>query len=113
MSIIGYVRREGDGFAGRLTTLSFDAAVRLVPAARQSAKGPDYRVLAGDHEVGVAWKAADATGALLNIKLDDPAWPEPVNARLMAAEDEPLPVTWIRRSEAPRTAAAPPPDPAP
>lgn len=112
MSVIGHFRREGDGFSGRLATLSLDAAVRLVPAARVSAKGPDFRVLVGDSEAGAAWRAGDASGALLNVKLDDPAWGEPVNARLMAAEDGVLPLTWIRRTdERPADRSAGPPNP--
>ncbi|KRA67052.1 hypothetical protein ASD89_02180 [Caulobacter sp. Root656] len=112
MSVIGHFRREGDGFAGRLATLGLKAELRLVPASRVSAKGPDYIVLVGDGEgeVGAAWRAGDASGALLNIKLDDPSWPEPVNARLMAAEGGALPLTWIRKSDPPDKPAAPPPD---
>ena len=110
MSVIGQFRREGDGFVGRVATLSLDALVRLVPIPRVSAKGPDYLALVGDNEVGAAWRAKDASGALLNLKLDDPAWPEPVNARLMAAEDAELPLTWIRRAE-PGDKTPAPPDP--
>ena len=110
MSIIGHFRREGDGFTGRIATLGLDATLRLAPAHRVSAKGPDFIALVGDAtEVGAAWKAGDTSGALLNIKLDDPSWAEPVNARLMAAEDGVFPLTWIRRSDPPERSAAPPP----
>lgn len=109
MSVIGHFRREGDGFTGRITTLALDATLRLAPALRVSAKGPDFIALVGAFEVGAAWRAGDNSGALLNLKLDDPAWPEPVNARLMAAEDGVLPLTWIRRSDPPERPAAPPP----
>ncbi|SFI51759.1 DUF736 domain-containing protein [Caulobacter sp. UNC279MFTsu5.1] len=115
MSVIGHFRREGDGFTGRIATLGLDVAVRLVPSTRASAKGPDYLALIGENEVGAAWRASDTSGALLNIKLDDPTWSEPVNVRLMAAEDGVLPLTWIRRTEdkPDRTAdkAATPPGP--
>ena len=107
MSILGHFRREGDGFTGRLTTLSLDAVVRLAPTGKVSGKGPDYRALVEDNEIGAAWRAGDASGAVLNVKLDDPAWPEPVNARLLAAEDGVLPLTWIRQVDKP--AATPPP----
>jgi len=111
MSILGHFRREGDGFTGRLTTLSLDTVVRLAPTGKVSGKGPDYRALVGDNEIGAAWKAGDASGAVLNIKLDDPAWPEPVNARLLAAEDGVLPLTWIRQVDKPAAPAATPPPP--
>lgn len=109
MSVIGHFRREGDGFVGRLATLALDATLRLAPASRVSAKGPDFIALVGDNEVGAAWRASDASGAVLNLKLDDPTWSEPVNARLMAAEDGVLPLTWIRKSDPPEKPAAPPP----
>lgn len=99
MTTIGYFRRDGEGFAGRLTTLGLEATVRLAPAEKFSSKAPDYLVLAGEAECGAAWRATDASGALLNLKLDDPTWPEPVNARLMAAEGEDLPLVWIRRND--------------
>ncbi|MDR7117348.1 DUF736 domain-containing protein [Caulobacter sp. BE254] len=110
MSILGHFRRDGDGFTGRLASLSLDATVRLAPPTRTFAKGPDYLVFVGEAEVGAAWRAADTSGALLNVKLDDPAWPEPINARLMATEDGVLPLTWIRR-DPPEKPASPPPAP--
>jgi uncharacterized protein (DUF736 family) len=109
MSILGHFRREGDGFTGRLTTLSLDAVVRLAPTGKVSGKGPDYRALVEDNEIGAAWRAGDSSGALLNVKLDDPAWPEPINARLLAAEDGVLPLTWIRQVDKPAAPASTPP----
>ncbi|MCA0359312.1 MAG: DUF736 domain-containing protein [Proteobacteria bacterium] len=111
MPILGFFRREGDGFAGRLTTLSLDVAVRLAPTGKVSGKGPDYRALVEENEIGAAWRAGDASGAVLNVKLDDPAWPEPVNARLLAAEDGVLPLTWIRQIDKTAAPATPPPPP--
>lgn len=101
MTTIGLLRRDGDSFAGRLTTLNLDATVRLVALdKRGNDKAPDYRVLVGDMECGAAWRSTDETaGALLNLKLDDPTWPGPVHARLMAGEGETLPLVWIRRSD--------------
>lgn len=101
MTTIGLLRRDGDGFAGRLTTLSLDAAIRLVGLDRRdNDKAPDYRVLVGDRECGAAWRPTDeTTGALLNLKLDDPTWAGPVHARVMAGEADALSVAWIRRSD--------------
>ncbi len=99
MSVIGQFRRDGDGFVGRVETLSLEAVIRLAPSGRQSAKGPPLLVYKGDFEIGAAWRADAASGALYNVKLDDPSWPQPINARLMAAEDDVLPLTWIRRTE--------------
>lgn len=101
MSTIGYFRREGDGFSGRLATLALAVDLRLVPADKFSSKAPDYQAMVGDDEVGVGWKLSDASGALLSLKLDDPTWAEPINARLMAAEDGTFPLVWIRRNDPP------------
>lgn len=97
MTTIGYFRRDGETFVGRLSTLQIDAAVRLVPIERVSPRAPAFRAYVGDNECGAAWRPLDpASGAILNVELDDPTWSEPVNARLMAGE-EPHPLVWIRQ----------------
>jgi uncharacterized protein (DUF736 family) len=101
MTTIGQFRRDGDGFTGRLATLGLDVTLTLVPAEKFSAKAPDYIALVGQAECGAAWRLTDASGAILSLKLDDPTWPEPIGARLMAAEDGALPLVWIRRSDPP------------
>ena len=99
MSTIGYFRRDGEGYVGRLSTLQIDATVRLSPVEKVSAKAPEFRAFVGETECGAAWRPTDpASGAVLNVKLDDPTWGEPVDARLMAGE-EPLPLVWIRRPD--------------
>ena len=113
MSTIGYFRRDGDGFSGRLATLALAIDLTLVPADKFSSKAPDYQAMVGQAEVGVGWKLSDASGALLSLKLDDPTWAEPINARLMAAEDGAFPLVWIRRADPPTPAAAPAPTPPP
>lgn len=108
MNTIGHFRRDGDGFVGRLNSLTLDAELRLAPSEKFSSKAPDFVAMIGDSECGAAWRLNDASGALLNLKLDDPAWPEPISARLMSAEGGVLPLTWIRRTEPPAQATAPP-----
>lgn len=111
MNTIGHFRRDGDGFVGRLTSLTLDTDLRLAPTEKFSSKAPDYVALIGDNECGAAWRVTDTSGALLNLKLDDPSWPEPISARLMAAEDGVLPLTWMRKSEPPVQPATPPTGP--
>lgn len=101
MTTIGHFQRDGAGFAGQLTTLGLEATVRLVPAEKFSSKAPDYLALVGEAECGAAWRVTDASGALLNLKLDDPTWPEPINTRLMATEGGAFRLVWIRRSDRP------------
>ncbi|ADG11025.1 DUF736 domain-containing protein [Caulobacter segnis] len=109
MTTIGHFRREGEGFSGRIATLSLDVAVTLVAAEKFSAKAPDYIAEVGGRECGAAWRVTDASGAVLSLKLDDPTWPEPVSGRLMAAEDGALPLVWIRRTDPPPAQAPPSP----
>jgi uncharacterized protein (DUF736 family) len=113
MTTIGHFRREGDGFTGRIDTLTLDVTVTLVPADKFSAKSPDYIAMTtrpggGDRECGAAWRVSDASGAVLSLKLDDPSWPEPVSGRIMAAEDGALPFVWFRRADPPPAAAPAP-----
>ncbi len=99
MTMIGTFRRDGDGFVGRVSTLQLDATVRLTPVEKVSPRAPEFRAFAGDTECGAGWKPNDtASGVLLNVKLDDPTWSEPIDARLMAGE-EGLPLVWYRRTE--------------
>ncbi|WP_081916684.1 DUF736 family protein [Caulobacter sp. UNC358MFTsu5.1] len=99
MTTIGLFRRDGDGFVGRLATLQIDATVRLTRVEKVSARAPEFRAFVGESECGAGWKPNDpASGAVLNLRLDDPTWAEPIDARLMARE-EPLSLIWIRRAE--------------
>lgn len=108
MTTIGHFRRDGEAFTGRLATLGLDASLRLTPAEKFSAKAPDFIALVGETECGAAWRLSDATGAILSLRLDDPTWAEPINARLMAAEDGVLPLVWIRRADPPPAVSPPP-----
>lgn len=109
MSTIGFFRRDGDDYVGRLTTLQIDATVRLTPIEKVNARAPEYRAFAGETECGAGWRPNDpASGAILNIELDDPTWAEPIDARLMAGE-EPYPLVWKRRKERPREKDKPQP----
>ena len=105
MTTIGRVRRDVDGFTGSFETLTRERPLSLVAATKVSARSPDFLVMAGDVDCGVAWRVSDNSGAVASVKLDDPSWPEPINARIMASEDGQLPLVWIRRSDPPATNA--------
>jgi uncharacterized protein (DUF736 family) len=64
MPAIGYVTRSGDGFKGRLKTLSIRTDLELVPnRAKEHDRQPDYRVFASGSEVGGGWiKTSDRSG---------------------------------------------------
>ena len=57
MATIGTVTKTSSGsFKGQLRTLSIRTEIEIVANARKAAEAqPDYRVLAGDVELGAGW----------------------------------------------------------
>jgi len=100
MPVIGTFSATPDGYAGTIKTMTLAARVRFVANAHEEAdNAPDYRVLAGSTEVGVAWRktkqGTDQT--YLRVKLDDPALPEPIwGALLEMSEDGIVRLVWSR-----------------
>jgi uncharacterized protein (DUF736 family) len=101
MSSIGTFTKQEDGFNGTLRTLTINVKVKIVPIPKDNDKAPDYRVLAGAMEIGAAWKRqSKANKSYLSVRLDDPSFPAPVNARLVDVEDGSANLYWTRRSDA-------------
>ncbi|HKE40463.1 MAG TPA: DUF736 domain-containing protein [Casimicrobiaceae bacterium] len=99
MSNIGSFTKQEDGFVGTLRTLTVNVKVKIVPVVKENDKGPDYRVLAGAMEIGAAWKRQSKTNKpYLSVRIDDPSFPAPVNARLVDGEDGPT-LYWTRRND--------------
>jgi len=63
MPAIGYVTKDENGaFKGQLSTLSIRAEISIVVNARKTSDAqPDYRVLAGDIEIGAGWNRRSET----------------------------------------------------
>ena len=64
MPAIGYVTRSEDGsFVGQLKTLSIPGVdIQIVPNDRKANdRQPDYRVTAGDVEIGAGWNRRSET----------------------------------------------------
>ena len=100
MKSIGTFTRQDDGFNGTLRTLAFSVNLKIVPIARSKENGPDYSVLANATEIGAAWKRQSAANKpYLSVRLDDPSFAAPVNARLVDAEDGIAVLYWSRRSD--------------
>ena len=96
---LGHFRHADDGYVGRVNTLTLDAEVRIAPATRSNDKAPDHRVFVSDLECGAAWTLPDDKGGgVLNVKLDDPALPEPIYARLVRGQDDEFLLIWNRRT---------------
>src|SRR4051812_46960630 len=103
MAVIGtFTLAKDGGWVGTIRTLTIDAKVRLVPNDdRNGKKAPAFRVFVGSSRIGEAWEAR--TSGLrpkdyLQVKLDDPMLPEPINAAMFASEDSSgAHLLWARR----------------
>ena len=103
MAQIGTFTLGEDGvFTGTIRTLAFNVKARLIPAeASQNEKAPNLRVLVGNVEIGAAWKKTvrDSDREYLSVKLDDPSFPAPIFASLVAVEGgDGYALIWSRRS---------------
>ncbi len=91
MAQIGTFTLGEDGsFTGTIRTLSLNIKVRFVPAEpSENGKAPDLRVLAGNNvEIGAAWKRTSKENTVYHsVKLDDPSFPAPIYANLVAIDD--------------------------
>ena len=100
MAVIGTFKADKDGYAGTIRTLSINAKVRIVANDQKSgSSAPDFRVFAGQTEVGAAWRktSREKEASYLRVRLDDPSFPEPIHAALMEqTEDGVLRLLWRR-----------------
>lgn len=92
--IIGTFKKQAEGYAGNLITLTHRGKLVFAPAP----KGADYHVTLDGIEVGAAWKktARESGKAYLSVKLDLPFLPAPVNCALMAQDDGSHILVWSR-----------------
>jgi uncharacterized protein (DUF736 family) len=73
MATIATLTKQKDGgFLGTLSTLALHAAkMAFVPVENPTDKGPVYRVLLGESEIGAGWKRTSKAGnAYISVKLD-------------------------------------------
>ena len=103
MPVIGTFSAVKDGYAGAIRTLMVNTKVRIVANDRKETEGaPDFRIMAGSVEIGAAWrKTKQGTDeSYLRVRLDDPAWPQPVwGALLEATEDGVVRLVWRRKED--------------
>lgn len=85
------VARDG-GWTGEIRTLSVEAKARLAPNDNQdSDRAPAFRVHVGQSHVGDTWPArtsADPPIDYLRVQLDDPSFPEPIQAALFVTPED-------------------------
>ena len=91
MPVIGMFKPENDGYVGTIRTLSLNAKVKILAYDRKGSDGmPDFRIFAGDTEIGAAWRKTnkDTGTSYLSLWLDDPAFITPIRASLLEATDD-------------------------
>ncbi|HEY2980225.1 MAG TPA: DUF736 domain-containing protein [Anaerolineales bacterium] len=100
MATIGTFTKANNGFTGSVKTLTLNVKATIRTAEKVNDKAPDFRIFAGATEFGAAWKkTSKEEREYLSIKLDDPSFPSPIYATLVAAEDgESYNLIWSRRN---------------
>ena len=86
MPVIGTFAAVRDGYAGHIRTLTINSRVRIIANDRREKDGaPDFRVIASEAEIGVAWRVvkSNSDSSYLRVRLDDPALPRPIWAALI------------------------------
>ena len=72
--IIGAFTKTEHGFSGRLETLGVQANLTLQPNDDKAKDNhPDYIVLHGKTEVGVAWNRNDDRGSYVSLSFEEPS----------------------------------------
>ena len=97
MANIGQFAKAEDGvFTGTIKTLALNTKAKFVPI-ETTANGPDYRVYAGNVEIGAAWKrTSQQDRPYVSVKLDDPSLPAPIYATLVEESDDHHNLIWSR-----------------
>ena len=94
---IGTFTAQNDSYTGTVRTLTLNVKVKIVPNDKESENAPDYRIVAGNFEIGAAWKKPSrAERPYLSVTLDDPSFPATIYARLVEGEDGAHNLIWSR-----------------
>lgn len=84
--IIGHFNKTDDKrFTGVIRTLTLTTEAVFEPnAEKKGEKSPDFRITAGDADIGGAWlEKSEAGNAYLSVRIDDPALPAPISCALL------------------------------
>lgn len=96
-SIGTFVKDDSGACSGTIKTLTLDIrGVQIRPLKKERDRTPDFQVLVGQTEIGVAWiKTSARDRQYLLVKLDDPSFPAPIYARLLE-QDNRYTLMWSR-----------------
>jgi uncharacterized protein (DUF736 family) len=99
MATIGNFTNTENGFTGSIRTLALNVKARIARVENPSDKGPHFRIYAGNVELGAAWqkRSTETDRDYLLVKLDDPSFPAPIFANLIAVDgEEDYQLIWSR-----------------
>lgn len=98
MANIGTFTAQNDSYSGTVRTLTLNVKVKFVPNDKESENAPDYRIVAGNFEIGAAWKKVSRATErpYLSVTLDDPSFPATIYARLVEGDDGTHNLIWSR-----------------
>ena len=84
MATIGTFTANSKGeFTGVIKTLTLNTKATLRPVEKDGEKSPDFRIIAGDMDIGAGWKKTSRKDRdFISVKLDDPSFPAPVYGTL-------------------------------
>ena len=72
--IIGQFTKSENVFTGKLETLAIKATITLQPNDDKAKDShPDYIVLHGQNEIGVAWERNDQWGPFISVTFEEPS----------------------------------------
>ena len=92
MANIGTFTKAEDGtLSGFIKTLQLNTKAKFSPLDASSNGGPDFRIFAGNVEIGAAWKkvSQQQERPYISVKVDDPSLPAPIYAFLHEDDEQP------------------------
>ena len=100
MSIIGAFKKTDDGYAGTIRTMTINVKAAFIANDKNgNDKAPDFKVVAGDRDLGAAWKAktkGEESQEFLRVELDDPGFSAPLRAALFSNGVDSASLVWSR-----------------
>ena len=100
MAIIGAFKKTDDGYAGTIRTMTINVkAAFIVNDKNGNDKAPDFKIVAGERELGAAWKAktkGEEPQEFLRVELDDPSFAAPLRAALFSNGGDTGALVWTR-----------------
>ena len=100
MNLGTFEKLDDNSYTGSVSTIMFQARVKITPnLTKRTDDQPDYRVHAGNAEIGAGWnKKSKQTGKpYISIKMDDPSFTQPLFAALVETEADGYQLMWSGR----------------